>query len=257
MTTPPTPAGWYPDPEDSSGLRYWDGATWTEHRSPAQAPPAPQPSYGSTEYRDHRPVRCRRIDTGAVGRARRPCAAPIAPRIRRSRPPSSRRRRCRCSSRRPSRPGNRRTSRPRQPAHEPPPERAYEPAHEPAPLPITEQPTTRVPLREPMPYADATTPTPAEPQEVEPPAGTEPLAPPDNRKLLMGFAGAVAALLVRARPCRRLRVRHPQGREDRASAAPTVSFDVDDHQGAGDDVGGDDSDASRRRRAVRRPPTAR
>ena len=36
MTTPPTPAGWYPDPERAGDLRYWDGALWTEHRSPAQ-----------------------------------------------------------------------------------------------------------------------------------------------------------------------------------------------------------------------------
>ena len=30
-----TPAGWHPDPEDPSQLRYWDGNAWTEHRSPA------------------------------------------------------------------------------------------------------------------------------------------------------------------------------------------------------------------------------
>ncbi|KAA0099048.1 DUF2510 domain-containing protein [Mycolicibacterium sp. P1-18] len=35
MTTPPTPANWYPDPENSAGLRYWDGWAWTEHRAPA------------------------------------------------------------------------------------------------------------------------------------------------------------------------------------------------------------------------------
>lgn len=34
MTTPPTPAGWYPDPDGAGGQRYWDGSTWTEHRSP-------------------------------------------------------------------------------------------------------------------------------------------------------------------------------------------------------------------------------
>ncbi|MEU0499079.1 DUF2510 domain-containing protein [Mycobacterium sp. NPDC006124] len=35
MTTPPTPANWYPDPDDATRLRYWDGWTWTEHRAPA------------------------------------------------------------------------------------------------------------------------------------------------------------------------------------------------------------------------------
>jgi hypothetical protein len=38
MTTPSTPAGWYPDPEGTGGQRYWDGFAWTEHRAP---PPAP------------------------------------------------------------------------------------------------------------------------------------------------------------------------------------------------------------------------
>jgi hypothetical protein len=29
-----TPAGWYVDPQDATQFRYWDGAQWTEHRSP-------------------------------------------------------------------------------------------------------------------------------------------------------------------------------------------------------------------------------
>lgn len=37
MTTPPTTAGWYPDPDGSGGQRYWDGAEWT-----AQRPDAPE-----------------------------------------------------------------------------------------------------------------------------------------------------------------------------------------------------------------------
>jgi hypothetical protein len=43
-----TPAGWYPDPSDSTRAqtRYWDGVRWTEHvATPAAptAPPSPQP----------------------------------------------------------------------------------------------------------------------------------------------------------------------------------------------------------------------
>lgn len=43
MTTPPTPAGWYPDPDGTGGQRYWDGTAWTEHQAPTQQPPAPAP----------------------------------------------------------------------------------------------------------------------------------------------------------------------------------------------------------------------
>jgi hypothetical protein len=87
MTTPPTPAGWYPDPEQAGQLRYWDGATWTEHRSPAQEPAAP--------------------------------AAPESPAEQTAPPAGS----------------------PHVGSH-----RAPEP--DPAPLSITEQPTTQVPLRD-------------------------------------------------------------------------------------------------------------
>jgi uncharacterized protein (UPF0333 family) len=44
-----TPADWYPDPDDSTGLRYWDGAAWTEHRTSATPPPAPvQPPHAGS-----------------------------------------------------------------------------------------------------------------------------------------------------------------------------------------------------------------
>jgi hypothetical protein len=29
-----TPAGWFPDPQDATQYRYWDGAQWTDHRAP-------------------------------------------------------------------------------------------------------------------------------------------------------------------------------------------------------------------------------
>jgi hypothetical protein len=41
MTTPSTPAGWYPDPDDSRGTRYWDGTAWTE---PVAEPTAEEPA---------------------------------------------------------------------------------------------------------------------------------------------------------------------------------------------------------------------
>lgn len=44
MTQTPTPAGWYPDPEQAGQQRYWDGAQWTEHRAPL-APTYQPPSY--------------------------------------------------------------------------------------------------------------------------------------------------------------------------------------------------------------------
>ena len=33
METVHPPAGWYPDPSGTAGLRYWDGQQWTEHRA--------------------------------------------------------------------------------------------------------------------------------------------------------------------------------------------------------------------------------
>jgi hypothetical protein len=42
-STPPTPAGWFPDPAGSPRQRYWDGAQWTEHFHPPALPAASAP----------------------------------------------------------------------------------------------------------------------------------------------------------------------------------------------------------------------
>lgn len=39
METTAAPAGWYPDPERSGGVRYFDGASWTTHRAGPAGPP--------------------------------------------------------------------------------------------------------------------------------------------------------------------------------------------------------------------------
>jgi hypothetical protein len=207
MTTPPTPAGWYPDPEQAGQLRYWDGGNWTEHRTPEQAAAdepsataeaaqpggdhvgahrAPDGEPESTPEPDHDPLPVTEQPTTRVPLREwsfeppplEPDAATHAFSLEPTTTPEP-----------PSTPEARSTQ---------------EPSREPTPVPLTDQPTTKVPLRdwtaepkpEPAPYADATTPTADEPPAVEPPVGTEPPGPVDNRKLIMGFGGAVAALLL-------------------------------------------------------------
>lgn len=191
MTTPPTPAGWYPDPEQAGQLRYWDGITWTEHRSPVQEPPAPvasEPSFdpppqaGAEHVGSHR----------APDAEPEPLAATEQPTTKAPlrdwtpQPPPE-------LSDWASEPAPEPIT---DPTFERAPEQTPDPSFAPPPPPLTEQATTKVPLREPAPYADATTSTPPVPPVVEPPAGTEPQTPVDNRKLLVGFGGAVAGLLL-------------------------------------------------------------
>ncbi|MFD8589380.1 phospholipid scramblase-related protein [Streptomyces sp. NPDC059637] len=52
MTQSNTPAGWYPDPYGSPGLRWWDGSRWTPH---THAGDAPQQAAGAPVPEQHRP----------------------------------------------------------------------------------------------------------------------------------------------------------------------------------------------------------
>ncbi|HET6937970.1 MAG TPA: DUF2510 domain-containing protein [Nocardioides sp.] len=47
-----TPAGWYVDPEDATQFRYWDGAQWTEHRSPRGPTSTDQLSQAANDLAD-------------------------------------------------------------------------------------------------------------------------------------------------------------------------------------------------------------
>lgn len=49
------PPGWYADPSGAHALRYWDGATWTEHTSDQPAPPVPGPGTGGPQTEGPRP----------------------------------------------------------------------------------------------------------------------------------------------------------------------------------------------------------
>ena len=142
MTTPPTPAGWYPDPDGSGGQRYWDGSAWTEHRSPG-AQPTPEPAEPPTVVVPTRPA----PPGERVGAHRKPepepepsepepgPTAPVAQRI------------------------------------PPPAEPTFEPTFEPVPPPVAPGPP---------PSFESTYARPA---------------PNDNRKLVVWYSAACAALL--------------------------------------------------------------
>jgi hypothetical protein len=50
MTQAQPPAGWYPDPQDATQQRYWDGSSWTGHTAAAgtaSAPPTGEAAAGA------------------------------------------------------------------------------------------------------------------------------------------------------------------------------------------------------------------
>jgi len=156
MTTPPTPAGWYPDPDGSGGQRYWDGFAWTEHRSPGRAPAVPAPP--AEPPASEQPT--------AVVRTR-----PAGERVGAHRRPEP------------------------EPEPEPTPEPVPTPEPEPGPTAVmdlgstvpSEQPTTVVPTMPPAQPSFAGAPF------APPPSGQPPAQDP-RRRLIIWFSAACAAL---------------------------------------------------------------
>jgi len=52
LTVTQTPAGWFVDPQDATQFRYWDGAQWTEHRSPRGSVASDQLSQAANDLAD-------------------------------------------------------------------------------------------------------------------------------------------------------------------------------------------------------------
>ncbi|MCW2562871.1 MAG: putative rane-bound protein [Mycobacterium sp.] len=218
MTTPPTPAGWYPDPDGSGGPRYWDGSQWTEHRFPAAPepteptePPVPAEPPASEQPTTVVPLRPAGEHVGAH-RAPESEPEPVEPEPEPVAPPGPE----------PEPTAIIRTFEPAPapsaepaPAAPPGPEpgpTAVIPTFEPVPVPPAEpepeptpgpepEPTAVINLGSSGPSAQPTTPMASPPPPsgasapLEPPPPGEPPAPDDRRKLLIWFGSACAALL--------------------------------------------------------------
>ncbi len=71
MNTSPA-AAWYPDPEDTAQMRYWDGQQWTHHRAPVHQQARQQPSSTSAVVASPAPAASTRVPLlGARKQARR------------------------------------------------------------------------------------------------------------------------------------------------------------------------------------------
>lgn len=68
MTSLP-PAGWFPDPDDSSQVRYWGGSEWTEHRAPAVVTNPVNPVLPAKAVKPTRPEKATKAVRATNGRS--------------------------------------------------------------------------------------------------------------------------------------------------------------------------------------------
>lgn len=71
-------AGWYPDPENEAGDRWWNGATWSDHRRPRNAGPGWAPEGAATGKKSATPAAAGAA-AGAAGAAPVESGVPAVP----------------------------------------------------------------------------------------------------------------------------------------------------------------------------------
>lgn len=69
-------AGWYPDPEDEANDRWWNGATWSDHRRPRNAPAGWAPAGAAKAAK-----RTKKAEVGTGEQAAAAVADPAAPAV--------------------------------------------------------------------------------------------------------------------------------------------------------------------------------
>lgn len=73
----PPPAGWYADPENAAGERWWNGSSWSDHKRAAAAPAAATGFVYGSSAPDARPDPYAPVPVGGAPVAGSPYVAPL------------------------------------------------------------------------------------------------------------------------------------------------------------------------------------